>query len=576
MIKKTHMYLLMISILFWWLWWLNTMHADSLSFPSWLTGAFPAIETQYSIVDFHVDNAFNGLFFWRDTKTLSTPVSVSLWSATIAGCTQQLQGLYYNNQRWFRLWPLDESTLTGLQAIDPSYDALSLTGGLFTNCSGSGVSSQAVYGALGHIRGGHTYWVLGWVEFDFANKTWVPTFSGSFLKNGAQATGWIFDSQGAIGEFGAWTGTVPPDVCDNGATNPSDCDQCPAGMTLINGQCRIVSSGWGVTLVPDYCPDGDFSPSYYDGDCGTPPVIHGAAPVGRACRYDDEAYLANGSFTDTIGHRWFPYIEIMRVSCLHRGRGTSQWLWTYVPNDNVTRAEVLKTVVRILGIEFDNFSVESEDIRYNGTIPFADVSANYWFAHYADYAFRQGLTDGLYTTDAEGNRYLDGDRPITRYEAIKVMMLAYNKIYPQGINTSGPSVMGDVINSNDPYYRYIREAEVLWFISGVPQGNGGFNFEGQRNILRSEFAKIISVPFTEQLFDVETVVMQSELYLMIVESLAQTTSNKVVFVNTLFNELNDISDDDFMRAFTLDKTIFLDVLRETIMKPIIEQIQITQ
>jgi hypothetical protein len=41
------------------------------------------------------------------------------------------------------------------------------------------------------------------------------------------------------------------------------------------------------------------------------------------------------------------------------------------------------------------------------------------------------------------------------------MMLAYNKIYPQGVNTNGTSVMGDVINPNDPYYSYIRQAEVL-------------------------------------------------------------------------------------------------------------------
>jgi hypothetical protein len=63
---------------------------------------------------------------------------------------------------------------------------------------------------------------------------------------------------------------------------------------------------------------------------------------------------------------------------------------------------------------------------------------------------------------------------------------------------------------------------------------------------------------------------------MIVQALAQTTSDKVVFVNTLFNQLNNMSDTAFMKAFTLDKKIFLDVLKENIMLPIIEQLQLTQ
>gem|GEM_PF-4993823 len=76
---------------------------------------------------------------------------------------------------------------------------------MFTNCTGSGVSSQNVYGALGHIRGGHTYRIVGGVGFDFANKIWVNVASGSWTKLGSAATGWLFDSQGAIGQFGTST-----------------------------------------------------------------------------------------------------------------------------------------------------------------------------------------------------------------------------------------------------------------------------------------------------------------------------------------------------------------------------------
>ncbi len=206
------------------------------------------------------------------------------------------------------------------------------------------------------------------------------------------------------------------------------------------------------------------------------------------CIYDDAQYITKWPFTDTIGHRWFPYIEMMRVSCIHRWPWGKKWLWIYEPNRSVTRAEVLKTVVKILGIQFDNFTILHEDLPYIGEVIFSDTPN--WFNHYAHYAYSQWLTEGLYTTDKNGNKYLDPDRAITRYEAIKVIMLAYNKIQQWYPSIIWSSVLGDIINTNDPYYSYVRQAEVLWFISGVPQINGGYNFQCLRNITRAEFAKI--------------------------------------------------------------------------------------
>lgn len=550
--------------------WFSVSHANTLSFPAGLTGAFPAIDQNYSIVSFNIQNAFNGIFLWRANKNLSTPVTVTIGSTTISGCTQQLQGLYYNNQRGFRLRPIDQNTLTGMQGIDISYNALTLTGWLFTNCSGSGVSSQNVYGALGHIRGGHTYRILGGVGYDFANKTWVNVASGSWTKLGSIATGWLFDSQGAIGQFAGWTGALP--VCTNGATNSPACNQCPSGKVLSNGQCVNQSNGGGTPYItPDNCPDGDFSSSYYDRTCGTAPIVHGSAPVGKACKYEDEKYVANWPFEDTLLHRWFPYAEIMRVSCVHRWVGTKEGLWIYAPNANVTRAEVMKTVVKILGIEFDNFTILNEDLPYvAGNIPFADVATGNWFAHYANYAYTQGLTEGLYTTDKDGKKFFSPDKPINRYEAIKVIMLAYKKINKQSTTINKPSVLSDITNANDPYYAFVKEAEALWFISGAPQANGKYTFDGLDPLTRAAFAKIVSVPFTQQLFDVKDVVTTSRLYVMIVQALSKTKSDKVVFINTLFNRLNAMSDTAFMKAFTLDKKVFLDVLKEKVMLPIIK------
>lgn len=133
-------------------------------------------------------------------------------------------------------------------------------------------------------------------------------------------------------------------------------------------------------------------------------------------------------------------------------------MWIYEPNANITRAEVLKTVAKILGSTFENLEVTNEQHIYNGNKPFADTPN--WFNHYADYAFKQGLTEGLYTIK-DGKMYLDPDKSITRYEAIKVMMLAHNKISQSMVDISKPSVMGDVVDANNPYYSYVRQAEML-------------------------------------------------------------------------------------------------------------------
>jgi len=67
----------------------------------------------------------------------------------------------------------------------------------------------------------------------------------------------------------------------------------------------------------------------------------------------------------------------------------------------------------------------------------------------------------LYTTDKNGKKFFSPDKSINRYEAIKVIMLAYKKINKQSINTNKPSVLSDIINANDAYYAFVREAEAL-------------------------------------------------------------------------------------------------------------------
>ena len=70
--------------------------------------------------------------------------------------------------------------------------------------------------------------------------------------------------------------TAPADPTRVGYTfagwSPALPGTMPAGDMTVVAQWTMNSSSSSITLVPDYCPDGDFSPSYYDGTCGTPPI----------------------------------------------------------------------------------------------------------------------------------------------------------------------------------------------------------------------------------------------------------------------------------------------------------------
>jgi len=64
-------------------------------------------------------------------------------------------------------------------------------------------------------------------------------------------------------------------------------------------------------------------------------------------------------------------------------------LWIYEPNGDITRAEAIKTFVKILGIEFKDFTIQTEDKLYPNPTQFADVGQDNWFAWYVDYAAKK-------------------------------------------------------------------------------------------------------------------------------------------------------------------------------------------
>ena len=69
------------------------------------------------------------------------------------------------------------------------------------------------------------------------------------------------------------------------------------------------------------------------------------------------------------------------------------------------------------------------------------------------------------------------------------------------IDISGESKMVDIAKWSSYYYQYIREAEELWIISWYDMPNWTKTWQWNNSLTRAEFAKIVSIPFAELLFD---------------------------------------------------------------------------
>lgn len=517
-------------------------HANGvITIPSNMSTIIPNLANKTNSIYFNRWwNDFQWIIIWNGTQTLNTPQIVTYGSTTVS-CNKKVAWVYYNNQRWARRWPLDNITHTALINTDSSYNNIQLAWWLFTNC---GWNTNAVYGQLTHILTGTLsgeYKLAAWLIYDFGSNNYQTLWTiDSLTLNSNQWNWYIYDSAWWIGQL--WSNTQ--------WTNNQTGSVWWIGGGIING-ISVIS--WWTT-------------SGINSTIGST-ITQTTGSITRLCNYDNVPYVANGPFSDTLTHRGFPYIEILRISCLNQGRWRAKGLWEYQPNANITRVEVLKTISKIVWSTLDNFPKINEQNMYTGNKPFIDTPNR--FNHYADFAFKQGLVEWLYTTDKYGNRYLNPDQAITRYEAIKIMMLAYNKISQSMANITWPSVMGDVINPDDPYYSYVRQAEVLGFISGVPQKDGGYNFEGMRNLTRAEFAKIVGLPFADQLFDIEQVIYQSELYNDIIDALNTTTTNRKVFIQAFYEQISTMDEVTFIKKYKVQKQLFLETLYDTVVAPIL-------
>ena len=154
-------------------------------------------------------NDFVGIIFRQTGENLSTweLITINSWAQAIS-CTEKLRGIYYNNQRGRRIWPLDTWNLAILSGQGSWYETMTMDNGFFTNCTGVSwgyiPASNDVYGQIDHILGSQTFRMIAWVTYDFTGNAIISwtNFSGTLKINTWWVhTGFMFDTNGGIAEL---------------------------------------------------------------------------------------------------------------------------------------------------------------------------------------------------------------------------------------------------------------------------------------------------------------------------------------------------------------------------------------
>ncbi len=229
--------------------------------------------------------------------------------------------------------------------------------------------------------------------------------------------------------------------------------------------------GGGGWTPSDICPAGDYSPSYYDWICGVPwtwggPIVV-ITPPGTFNIPPIIIGDADIQFRDTRNNWAKNFIRNLVV------RGIVNNVVRYRPEDNLTRAEFLKIVLKTTG-----WIIPTKDLN----IPFDDVTMNSWYAKYISFALSKGMINQLSVS-------FRPNFTITRAEATKILMVAI------WITVLEPTTLTFTdVNPSSDLTKYIEAAGALGVISGQRE-NGARIFRPNDSITRAEIAKIVSNAF---------------------------------------------------------------------------------
>ncbi len=144
-------------------------------------------------------NNFGGGIFWLDSKTYSKTISIDFaggWNPK--KCVTKMSGIYYNNARWARLWPLDQSALDTLKVTSNSYNNLTLTGWFYTSCQWND-NARSIFGYIKYTLSGDISYLIAWASLDYTSNDYSWVFKNNFQYfNGKTPLWYIWDSIGGI------------------------------------------------------------------------------------------------------------------------------------------------------------------------------------------------------------------------------------------------------------------------------------------------------------------------------------------------------------------------------------------
>ena len=158
-----------------------------------------------------------------------------------------------------------------------------------------------------------------------------------------------------------------------------------------------------------------------------------------------------------------PYIgQLVQVGAID---GTAS---SFRPNDSVTRAEFVKMLVCVLGLELD----------YDAASSFSDVSPDDWYAPYIEAAVRAGIINGL------GDGSFGAGRPVTRQDIAAMLYRAAENVLEPG----DVSMFLDA----DTIAGYAKDGVGALAKAGIVSGRGDNTFAPNSNATRAESAKMLA------------------------------------------------------------------------------------
>ncbi len=178
---------------------------------------------------------------------------------------------------------------------------------------------------------------------------------------------------------------------------------------------------------------------------------------------------AHASFVDVSSDSWFKSYTDYLVT-----QGIVSNNAQFYPFRTITRAELAKMAANA-GVSSHLFSLENTNHQY-----FCDVPNNHWAASFIDTLAAKNIINGSTSSSCTLEKQFFPDRPITRAEAVKILLNLY-QIAPEGNQNFHD------VDSNIWYSSYIAAAVHAGLVNGYADGS----FQPNNFLTRAEMSKIL-------------------------------------------------------------------------------------